>query len=187
MQQFRRNYRLLERLFLRSGAQDQFQGPGLVDETVIPVWDSMRPRPGDVLFDSRALAGNTVGAGNFTLSSSASPPPRGFVRVITAGAVFNPDVAARNVFFQITQRVGTPAPPWGSWWTLAGGSRVVSVRNAVPTVAWNDIGNFPLWFEDTDVEAVFMGMAGAGLQCQFHFTFVEIAGELIDVELRKLS
>lgn len=183
---FRRPYRLLQLVFPQSGMDDATY-PTRVDSTVQPIWNALKPRPGDVLFDSRALIGTSSAPGEFTLSSSASPVPAGKIRIITSGAVFNGDAAARNCRFQISQRAGTPAPPWGSWWTLAGGDRVVSVRNGVPSLAWNDCGNFPLWFEDTDIEAVFAATTGGGETFQFHFTFVELDGSLVDVELRKLS
>ena len=185
MQQFRRSYRLLERLFQRSGAQDQFHGPGLVDETVMPVWQAMKPRPGDVLFDSRALTGNSAAPGTFQLATTAAgnATPAGRVRIYGPGAVFNGDVAARIVQFGIVQRAGVTVDPWGSWWTLAGGSRVTGGLS-VAAGEWATTPPFPLWFNDTDLFANFLATTGAGENFQWHFCFIDVPGELVDVEIR---
>lgn len=185
MQQFRRNYRLLELLFLRSGAQDQFHGPGLVDETVIPTWNAMKPRPGDVLFDSRALTGNSAAPGVFQLGMTAAgnAVPTGKVRIYAPGAVFNGDVAARTFQFGIAQRAGVTADPWGSWWTIAGGSRVLGAVD-VAAGGWGNMPPLPACFNDTDVFVNVLATTGAGENFQWHFTFVEFPGELLDVEIR---
>jgi len=182
MYPFRRPFRLLELVFPGSGIGNR-EFPVGVDGTVIPIWDMAKPRTGDVLFDSRALVSN-ANAADFTLSSSANRPPAGKIRIITSAAAIHADAAARDIDFGVTQVTTVAAPPWGSWWALAGGSRVIGGVLAVPPNRFLTLGPFPLWFEDTDVFARFRGMTGGGEQVQFHFTFVELPGELIDVELR---
>jgi len=183
MYPFRRPFRLLELVFPGSGIGNR-EFPTGVDGIVIPTWNMAKPRTGDVLFDSRALVSN-ANAADFTLSSSANRPPAGKIRIITSAAAIHADAAARDVDFGVTQVTTVAAPSWGSWWALAGGSRVIGGALALPPDRFLTLGPFPLWFEDTDVFVRYRGMTGGGEQVQFHFTFVEIPGELIDVEIRR--
>lgn len=178
--EFRRPYRLLQRIFPQSGLDDQAY-PTRVTEVVTPTWDSAKPWPGDVIFNSIALVGN-ANAATFFLGSAVNQPSAGYVRLIYGGAILHADgTNVRNVSIVITQDTNTPADAWGGIFTIAGGSRVLGGVE-VTGGRWQTMPRFPPVFRGSFPQFQFLGMTGGGEQVQAHYAFVDIPGELLTVE-----
>lgn len=176
---FTRPYRLLDRLFPASGISNQ-NIPAYVDGTVIPTWDALKSRPGDVTFDGFALVSN-ANAADFTLG--ANEPPEGKVRLIYAGAVTHLDgTNVRNVSVRFVASTSA-VDPWGNFFTMAGGTRVVGALE-VTGARWANLPRIPPVFRGINLSFVFHGMTGAGEQVQCHYVYVDIPGELLTVEER---
>lgn len=163
-------------MFPGSGISSQ-EFPDNVDPTVVPVWDALRPRPGDVVFNSFALVSN-ANAATFTLG--ANEPESGIIRLVYAGAILHMDgTNVRNVAVVFEQSTSV-ADPWGGFFTLAGGSRMVGAVE-VTGARWATMPRIPPVMRGCNLRFQFSGMTGGGEQVQAHYAYVDIPGELLEI------
>ena len=107
---FRRNFRLLERLFPQSGISSH-EFPSFVDATVVPHWDVFDVRPGDVQFDMRLIPGVSAGT---TLTQTGVEPPAGYIYLPQRVSVQHDDVTSADATLFIVEITTSTRDPWGS-------------------------------------------------------------------------
>lgn len=174
---FRRQFRLLERLFPPSGISHQ-DFPRAVDETVVPSWDVFRNLPGEFRF--RTLNDITVAAlGNNVISLGG--PTSGYMWVPLTLSTRHDDVAGtKTTQFALSLNVAIPQDPWGVWapFTL---QEITSGTNEVGDGWARPL--FPFVPARNTIEVAYLSMT-AGTTLATSLCVVEGPAELIDVTRR---
>jgi len=181
---FRRQFRMLERLFPSSGINVRSEFPSYVDETVVPTWDLFDVRPGDVQYHLRRIGGNSSGAG--TNNFLGTEPPAGYVflpqRVCVAHA--DPGLTLQMILY-LGDVTTTASDPWGSWHDEFKGAGITFPIEEV-SVPVTRIVKFssplPPVFRGERLQLQVLGMSGAGILVAFDILGVFVPGEAVRLE-----